>query len=82
MGVLNTILVIIMALSAVVTIILVLMHSGKGTGLSDMVQASITKNAGTNVAESSLNRLTIISALIFGITICVLALTFPVGVIR
>ena len=41
MGPLNIVLLVIMAISAIFTIILVLMHSGKGTGVSDMIAASI-----------------------------------------
>ncbi|MBQ6650390.1 MAG: preprotein translocase subunit SecG, partial [Atopobiaceae bacterium] len=39
MNVLNTILLVVWAVSAVATIVLILMHSGKGTGLSDMISA-------------------------------------------
>ena len=41
MGILNTIVLVIMFISALLTIILVLMHSGKGTGVSDMIAASL-----------------------------------------
>ena len=82
MGVLNVILLVIMALSAVATIILVLMHSGKGTGVSDMIASSLYNSAaGSGVWEKNLDRLTIITAVTFGLCLCVLALTFPVGTI-
>ncbi len=81
-GVLNVILLVIMALSAVATIILVLMHSGKGTGVSDMIASSLYNSAaGSGVWEKNLDRLTIITAVAFGLCLCVLALTFPVGTI-
>jgi preprotein translocase subunit SecG len=69
-----------MSISAIFTIILVLMHSGKGTGVSDMIASSMyNATAGSGIWEKNLDRLTIIFALIFGISIVVMALTFPVG---
>lgn len=81
-GALNVVLLIILAVSAVLTIILVLMHSGKGTGVSDMIASSMyNSTAGSGVWEKNLDRLTVICALVFGVSICILALTFPKGVI-
>ena len=82
MGPLNIVLLVIMAISAIFTVILVLMHSGKGTGVSDMIAASMyNATAGSGIWEKNLDRLTVIFAVIFGISICVMALTFPVGTI-
>ncbi|MBR3223866.1 MAG: preprotein translocase subunit SecG [Atopobiaceae bacterium] len=82
MGPLNIALLIIMAISAIFTIILILMHSGKGTGVSDMIAASMyNATAGSGVWEKNLDRLTVLFAVIFGICVCVMALTFPVGTI-
>ena len=41
MNPLNIILTILLFLSGVLTVILVLMHSGKGTGVSDMIASSM-----------------------------------------
>ena len=80
MGVLNILLLIILVPSGLATVLLVLMHSGKGTGLSEMLSASLVpSNAGTGVIEKNLDRLTIITSAVFIVTICILALTFPVG---
>lgn len=82
MSPLNIALLIIMAISALFTIILVLMHSGKGTGVSDMIASSMyNATAGSGVWERNLDRLTVFFAVIFGICVCVMALTFPVGAI-
>ncbi len=52
-------------LSFVLTL-LILMHKGKGGGLSDMFGGGLTQNAGTSgVAEKNLNRWTVIIALIW-----------------
>ena len=82
MGALNIFLLIVLAVSAVLTIILILMHSGKGTGVSDMIASSMYNSAaGSGIWEKNLDRLTVITAIVFGVTICILALTFPVGTI-
>ena len=58
------------------------MHSGKGTGVSDMIASSMYNSAaGSGVWERNLDRLTVISAVVFGVCVCVLALTFPLGTI-
>ena len=65
MSPLNIILLIIWALSCVSLIILVLMHSGKGTGVSDMIASSMYNSAaGSGVWERNLDRLTVIAAAI------------------
>lgn len=82
MGALNYILLTIMFFSGVVTVLLVLMHSGKGTGVSDMIASSMYNSAaGSGVWEKNLDRLTVIAGVIFGLSICIMALTFPLGVI-
>ena len=82
MGPLNIALLAIMFLSGIATILLVLMHSGKGTGVSDMIASSMYNSAaGSGIIEKNLDRLTIITGIIFGITICIMCLTFPTGVI-
>ena len=45
MGILNILLLIVLAVSGVLTIILVLMHSGKGTGVSELIAASMYNSA-------------------------------------
>ena len=82
MNPLNIILLIIWALSAIVLIALVLMHSGKETGVSDMIASSLyNASTGSSVLERNLDRLTIIAAIVFSITILVFMFTFPQGTI-
>ncbi|WP_308002309.1 preprotein translocase subunit SecG [uncultured Parolsenella sp.] len=82
MGPLNTILLVVWGISAVALIILVLMHSGKGTGVSDMIAASMyNSNAGSGIWERNLDRLTVIAAVVFALTILVFMLTYPLGAI-
>ena len=50
-------------------ILLVLLHSGKGGGLSDMFGGGMGATAaGSTVVERNLDRITIVAALVFGFT--------------
>jgi len=81
-GPLNIIMLVLMFVSGVATVLLVLMHSGKGTGVSDMIASSMYNSAtGAGVWEKNLDRLTVITSVIFAISICVMTLTFPLGTI-
>jgi preprotein translocase subunit SecG len=56
-------------------IVLVLMHSGRGGGLSDMFGGGLGASAaGSTVVEKNLDRLTVVAALIFSFTTIALAL--------
>lgn len=61
---------------ALILIFLVLLHSGRGGGLSDMFGGGQLGGsmAGSTVVERNLDRLTIITAIIFGFTTLILAL--------
>ena len=61
---------------ALILIFLVLLHSGRGGGLSDMFGGGQLGGsmAGSTVVERNLDRLTIITAVIFGFTTLILAL--------
>ena len=57
MGPFQVIIFIVWALSALALIALVLMHSGKGTGVSDMIASSLyNSSAATGVMERNLDR--------------------------
>ncbi len=58
--------VVIEALSAVALIFLVLLHSGRGGGISDLMGGSLGAAAsGSTVVEKNLDRITVAVALIF-----------------
>jgi preprotein translocase subunit SecG len=81
-GILNILLTIVLFVSGILTIVLVLMHSGKGTGVSDMIAASMYNSAvSSGVLEKNLDRLTVITSTVFIVTIIIMTLTFPLGVI-
>ena len=68
--------IVVVLLSFLLTL-LILMHKGKGGGLSDMFGGGLTQNAGTSgVAEKNLNRWTVGIALLWvGIIIALGLLT-------
>jgi preprotein translocase subunit SecG len=56
-------------LDALLLVFLVLLHSGKGGGLSDMFGGSIGQTAaGSTVVERNLDRITVVAAIVFGFT--------------
>ncbi|HXX91068.1 MAG TPA: preprotein translocase subunit SecG [Acidimicrobiales bacterium] len=56
-------------------IFLILMHSGKGGGLSDMFGGAVGQAAtGSTVVEKNLDRITVTVAIIFGFTSIILSL--------
>ncbi len=73
---LNAILVVIQVLSSLSLIFLVLLHSGRGGGLSDMFGGGQLGGsmAGSTVVERNLDRLTVITGTIFMFTTVLLAL--------
>lgn len=80
MSSLNIVLLVLWGISGALSIIFVLMHSGKGTGLSDMLASSMyNSNAGTGIVEKNLDRLTVVSCLVFIGTLIAFMLTFPFG---
>jgi len=63
--------------SSLVLIFLVLLHSGKGGGLSDMFGGGAgAAAAGSTVVEKNLDRITVIAAVIFAFSSVAYALIF------
>ena len=61
--------------SALSLVFLVLLHSGKGGGLSDMFGGGMGATAqGSTVVEKNLDRLTVVLAVMFGFTTLALGL--------
>ena len=64
-------------ISALALVFLVLLHSGKGGGLSDMFGGGAgAAAAGSTVVERNLDRVTMIAALVFGFTSIAYGLLF------
>ena len=75
--VLLTILVVVWAISGIALVILVLMHSGKGTGLSEAF-SGIQSSVGTGIIEKNLTRMTIVAASIFVLSLVGMMLAWPI----
>ena len=73
---------ILMFLSGIGLIIFILMHSGKGTGISEMIASSMySTQTGTSIIEKNLDRITIACAIVFMVSLLVLMVIFPHGTI-
>ena len=55
-------------LTALFLIVFILLHSGKGSGLSDMFGGSGGLSGGTAI-ERRLDRITVITAIVFGLSV-------------
>lgn len=66
---------VLLVLTSIFLILSVLMHKGKGGGLSDMFGGGISSSIGSSgVAERNLNRITIGFSLVWGTSIVLLGL--------
>lgn len=80
MGVLTVILNIFLVITSLFLILTVLMHKGKGGGLSDMFGGGISTIAGSSgVAERNLNRITVGVALVWITSVVLLGLIQTYG---
>jgi preprotein translocase subunit SecG len=71
---------VLLVLTSAFLILLILMHKGKGGGMSDMFGGGISGAAGSSgVAERNLNRITVGIALVWTVTIVLLGLATRVG---
>ena len=73
---LNAVLTVIDVASALALIFLILLHSGRGGGLSDMFGGGQLGGsmAGSTIVERNLDRLTVIAAIVFVFSSVILAL--------
>ncbi|MEG0476194.1 MAG: preprotein translocase subunit SecG [Raoultibacter sp.] len=81
----NPLLIVLIAflvISGLGLIIFILLHSGKGTGISDAIASSMySSQTGTSIIEKNLDRITIIFAVIFIIDLLLLMIVYPQGTI-
>ncbi|MFM8944523.1 MAG: preprotein translocase subunit SecG [Actinomycetota bacterium] len=64
---LNVIALVLNIVSSLFLIVFILLHSGKGSGLSDMFGGASSLSGGTAL-ERRLDRLTVVTAVLFGLT--------------
>jgi len=66
---------VILGITSLLLTLLILLHRGRGGGLSDMFGGGVTSNLGASgVAERNLNRITVILAVVWITSIVVLGL--------
>lgn len=66
-------LIVLLVITSVILTLLVLLHRGKGGGLSSMLGGSFYSNlSGSSVVERNLDRLTVIAGVVW--TICIIGL--------
>jgi preprotein translocase subunit SecG len=68
---------IVIAIHVVVSlllIVLILLHSGRGGGLSDMFGGMSSATSGSTVVERNLDRITVATAVVFAFTTIILAI--------
>jgi preprotein translocase subunit SecG len=73
--ILQVIVQVLLGITSLLLTLLILLHRGRGGGLSDMFGGGVTSNLGASgVAERNLNRLTVILGLVWLACIVVLGL--------
>ncbi len=83
MSIVAIIFTVLLVISGIGLVVFVLLHSGKGTGVSDMIASAVYNNqTGSSVVEKNLDRITIILAIIFFISLIVLMIVYPQGSIN
>ena len=75
MEILRVVFLVVLGLTSIILTMMILLHRGRGGGLSDMFGGGVTSNLGSSgVAERNLNRITVVVALIWVSSIVVLGL--------
>lgn len=75
MDIIEVIFQVILALTSLLLTLMILLHKGRGGGLSDMFGGGVTSSLGSSgVAERNLNRITVILGLVWVTSIIVLGL--------
>ncbi|MCC3271540.1 preprotein translocase subunit SecG [Arthrobacter zhangbolii] len=75
MEILKIILLVLLAITSLLLTLLILLHKGRGGGMSDMFGGGMTSSLGSSgVAEKNLNRFTVGLALAWGLVIVALGL--------
>jgi preprotein translocase subunit SecG len=70
MGILKIVFEVILVLTSLLLTLLILLHKGRGGGLSDMFGGGVASSAGSSgVAEKNLNRFTLVMALLWVISV-------------
>ena len=76
-------LLVVWAVSGLALVALILMHSGKGTGVSDMIASSMySTSGGSSIIEKNLTRVTVACAIVFVLCILIFMLIYPLATVQ
>lgn len=70
----NLVLVVLHVIASLLLVLFILLHSGRGTGLSDVFGGGGGMMGATGAVERNLDRITIAAAIVFGLTTILLGL--------
>lgn len=73
---LTILLVVIHVLVSLLLVLFILLHSGRGTGLSDVFGGGGGSMGASGAMERNLDRITIVTSIVFGLTTVLLGLQF------
>jgi len=74
------VLVVALIVSGIGLIAFIMLHSGKGTGVSDAIASSLYNNStSTGLVEKNLDKITIIFAIVFLVALILLMIFYPKG---
>lgn len=75
--------VVLLVLSGIGMIVFIMLHSGKGTGVSDAISSAFYgTQQSISLVEKNLDKFTIICGVVFFISLLVLMLIYPQGTIN
>ena len=75
MEILKIVLLVLLAITSLLLTLLILLHKGRGGGMSDMFRGGMTSSMGSSgVAEKNLNRFTVMLGISWGAVIIALGL--------
>jgi preprotein translocase subunit SecG len=76
------IVIIALVISGAGLIVFIMLHSGKGTGISDAIASSLySSQTGTSIIEKNLDHITIGFAIVFILSLIILMIIYPQGTI-
>lgn len=75
--------IVLLLVSGVGLVVFIMLHSGKGTGVGDAIASALYgTQQSTSLMEKNLDRITIIFALVFAVSLLVLMIIYPQGTIN
>jgi preprotein translocase subunit SecG len=75
--------IVLLIVSGIGLVVFIMLHSGKGTGVGDAIASALYgTQQSTSLMEKNLDRITIIFAVVFLVSLLVLMVIYPQGTIN